>query len=445
MRRYWIVSLAAGCLACALAASMPATASAQVIKRGPTLTAVTQSGTTWTLTRDGKPFFITGACGSASKKFLLDAGANSFRTWDPPTPAELDDAQRLGLSVTAGIMLGTDGTFNYSDSAAVARQFQAATGVIRTLKDHPAVMIWGIGNETEGFTKPGDNPLLWKAIDNIAAAAKKLDPYHPTMTVIADVGGAKVKMIHQYCPNIDIVGINSYGKANQSIAARYRGAGGTKPFVVTEFGPPGVWEQHVSTGLPGKDGAATPYRPAEELTSTEKAPYYRDAWQRGIVPSKGFCLGGYAFIWGSKVEATATWFGLFLADGARLEGVDELAELWSGKTLANHCPKIQELSLVAIGGAPAAGRTFAPGAIVGAKVTASDPENDPLTYRWSLNADSEKDQTSFPNALKRVPDNGAIGIQLPQFPGNYRLYVYVYDSKGSAATASTPLQVVAKP
>ena len=70
--------------------------------------------------------------------------------------------------------------------------------------------MWGIGNEMEGY-KNGDNQAIWKAVNDIAAMAKQIDPNHPTMTVVAEIGGARVKCIHELCPAIDIVGINSYG------------------------------------------------------------------------------------------------------------------------------------------------------------------------------------------------------------------------------------------
>ena len=69
----------------------------------------------------------------------------------------------------------------------------------------------------------------------------EIDPNHPTMTVIAEIGGDKVPKIQQYCPDIDVIGINSYG-GGPSLAASYRAAGGKKPYVITEFGPPGTWE-----------------------------------------------------------------------------------------------------------------------------------------------------------------------------------------------------------
>ncbi len=164
-------------------------------------------------------------------------------------------------------------------------------------KDHPAVLLWGLGNEMEGYAK-GDNAAIWSTIQNLAAMTKKLDPNHPTMTVVAEIGGDRVKNIHRLCPDIDIVGINCYaGLAN--LPKRYKDAGGTKPYIVTEFGPPGMWET-----------PKTSWGVAPELTSTAKADVYRKNYDLGVTGAKGLCLGSYAFLWGSKQEATATWFGM---------------------------------------------------------------------------------------------------------------------------------------
>ena len=55
------------------------------------------------------------------------------------------------------------------------------------------------------------NFRVWETIEEIAKFIKKVDPKHPTMTVIAGLDPAKVFMIKKYCPSIDILGINVYG------------------------------------------------------------------------------------------------------------------------------------------------------------------------------------------------------------------------------------------
>src|SRR5436305_2617109 len=190
------------------------------------------------LLRDGQPYFIKGAGGDGSKELLRACGGNSVRTWGVDNlGAVLDAAQKSGLTVTAGIWLGhKEHGFDYNSADQVADQFEKACGAIRKYRSHPALLMWAIGNEME-ITAGADNAAVWSAVNNIAAAAHKLDPGHPTMTVVAEIGGNKVKNINRLCPEIDIIGINSYG-GGPTVAQRYRQAGGVKPYVLTEYGPP---------------------------------------------------------------------------------------------------------------------------------------------------------------------------------------------------------------
>jgi hypothetical protein len=57
---------------------------------------------------------------------------------------------------------------------------------------------------------------------------KELDPAHPTMTVTAEIGGARIESVHKKCPAIDIHGINSYGGA-LSLTDRLRDGGAPSP------------------------------------------------------------------------------------------------------------------------------------------------------------------------------------------------------------------------
>ena len=98
------------------------------------------------------------------------------------------------------------------------------------------------------------------------------------------------------------------------------------------------------------------------------------------------CLGSYAFTWGHKQEATATWFGLLLPDGDKLGPVDTLTRLWSGHAPAALCPTIS--SLTVDGDAQAA-----PGGTVRVSLAASDPQKDPLSVQWVLQADPETYKT----------------------------------------------------
>jgi hypothetical protein len=390
---------------------------------------VIRNGDRWKLLRDGKAYLIRGVGGDGPLEMLPELGCNSVRTWGTDgLQRKLDEAQRHGLSVCVGIWLGHERHgFDYENKAQVAEQREMVRKTILTFKDHPAVLLWGLGNEMEGYGD-GGSAAIWSAVNDLASLVKELDPKHPTMTVIAEIGGDRVKYIHE-CPDIDIVGINSYGGAS-SLPRRYREAGGTKPFILAEFGPPGPWEV-----------GRTTWQSAIEPTSTEKAQVYRRSYETVVNQSDGLCLGSYAFLWGNKQETTATWFGMLLPDGSRLAATDAMAEAWTGSPPKNRCPRIESL---------AADRTnkLKPGEVVEVRLATSDLENDPLTIKWVLRYDSgtvgvggdyQAEEFSFADA---VTSKGAEAtLTVPAGGGGYRLFAYVFDDKGGAAVANVPLYV----
>jgi hypothetical protein len=385
----------------------------------------------WLLLRGGEPYFIRGAGGDASLERLAAAGGNSVRTWGADDiDSLLDAAHALGLTVTVGIWLGHERHgFDYDDEAQVRQQLERARQTVLRYRDHPAVLLWGIGNEMEGFGA-GDDPAIWKAVNDVAAMVKKLDPLHPTMTVTADIGGGRMNGVHKHCPAIDIHGINSYGGA-LSVADRYRAGGGTKPYVLTEFGPPGVWE------IPKNDWGA-PVEP----TSTEKSALYRRSYESGVIGAPGLALGSYVFNWGFKMEATPTWYGMFLPDGAPLGPLDVMTELWSGSPPKNLAPSVEPL--VIEGEAQ-----VAPGDEVRIRAVVTDPEGAAIRVRWVLLRESSEYATGgdfrplppeVEGAVLEARTNGA-RVRMPKDPGAYRLFLYAYDATGRAATANLPLLV----
>ncbi len=390
-----------------------------------------QSAQGWQLLRGGEPYLIRGAGGKGSLKQLAAAGANSVRTWGADDiGALLDEAHALGLSVTVGIWLGHERHgFDYSDKTQVREQFERARQALLRYKDDPEVLLWGIGNEMEGY-EAGDSPAIWSAVNDVAAMVKQLDPAHPTMTVTAEIGGGRVASVEKLCPAVDIHGINAYGGA-PSLPERYREAGGTKPYVLTEFAQAGAWET----------GKTTWGAPVEQ-TSTEKSASYRRAYEGAVSGAPGLALGSYAFTWGFKMEATATWFGMFLEDGSRLGTVDAMTELWSGAPPANLAPTVTPL--VIDGDAE-----VDPGAELRVAADIADPEGRPIRVHWALRAESNEYATGgdfrpmLPDIEGAILKGGIDGarVRMPKEPGAYRLFLYAYDEAGNAATANVPLLV----
>ncbi len=387
---------------------------------------------------DGQPMRIKGAGGSGDLELLAKSGANAIRTWGvgDETQDLLDAAHANGLQVVLGVWLQHERHgFDYNDDAKVAAQFAHVREAVETYKDHPALLAWSLGNEMEGFGN-GDDAAIWSHVESVAALTKRLDPDHPTMTVMAEVGGSRVQNVHRLCPSIDVVGINSYA-GSLSLPQRYRAnvpeGFEPKPYVVTEFGPPGTWEV-------GRNA----FDAAEELTSTQKADIYANVYER-LEQDAELNLGSFAFTWGAKREATSTWFGLFLHDGSKLGGVDALAKVWGG-SVDNHCPTIEPLEV-------ASGSTSAEaGDQLHVKVSADDPDGDAVEIEWTLTGEQETYFTGGDTQpeLPEYPDALAVGgrsvtITLPDEPGVYRLYAVARDGRGAAAVANLPLFVEGGP
>ena len=396
----------------------------------PSVVKLVRQGGQWQLLHDGKPYFVKGGGGGGPKDVLAQCGGNSFRTWGigPSTQDELDQAEKLGLTVSLGCWLGhKEQGFRYDDPAAVKRQFDDVKRAVMRFKDHPALLVWSLGNEMENSD---GSPAMWNAIEDLAKMVHQLDPRHPTMTVIAELGKDKVQKIQELCPNIDIIGINAYG-GGPSLAARYRQAGGKRPFIITEFGPPGTWEIRMNA-----------FGAAPELTSTEKAAFYRETYAKSVLGAPDLCLGSYAFTWGYKIEATATWFGMFLPDGSRLAAVDALQELWSGKPPANPCPVMQSLAVQGK-------QQVARGEKVRASVVLGGPKAGPVKIQWALFGEQASYTVEGTGMEMPAPLAGAIEtnggpevvVTMPNSGGIYRLYCFLRDTHGGAAVGSLPIKV----
>ena len=90
-----------------------------------------------------------------------------------------------------------------------------------------------------------------------------------------------------------------------------------------------------------------------------------------------------------------------------------------------------------------------PGQTYAARIQASDPDHNPLTYSWEVMKESKErkvggDVESIP---EKVPGGIAdaqkseVSLEAPSEPGAYRLYAYAFDGKGHAAYANIPFYV----
>ena len=392
----------------------------------------------FTLLRDGQPFVIRGAGGTSHLKDLVKYGGNSIRTWgtgslDAKIDGKplLDYCQELGIAVTVGIWIEHERHgFKYGDEAQLNKQRDTVRAAVRKFKDHPAILMWGLGNEMEGPESDGKDARIWKELNVLAGIVKEEDSAHPVMTVIAGAASSKVKGILEHYPNIDILGVNSYGGASGAVSA-CKQAGWKKPFVLTEFGPQGHWEvPKTAWGVP-----------IEPSSRNKAASYY--ATMALLAENKDICLGSYVFLWGQKQEVTSTWYGMFLASGEKLPTVDAACYAWSGKWPSNRSPKITRFD------SPFKEAPVPPDTSLDASVEATDAEGDTLKYEWSVReestdrksgGDAEAEPSSVQGSIVHQ-DGTKVTVKMPGKPGSYRLFVVVRDGMGGASADNIPVRV----
>lgn len=393
------------------------------------------------LIRNGQPYFVKGGGGDRQVATLAAAGGNSMRTWgtDANTIRFLDEAHAHGITVLMGLWVAHEAHgFDYNNTTAVQAQLEGFRTWVRMYKDHPAVLAWGVGNEVElGLTTY--NPKVWNAINDIALMIKQEDGNHPTLTVTAGIDVAKAQLIMSRAPALDMLGVNAYGGIN-GVYQTLQTAGWAKPYMITEWGPNGQWES-----------PTTAWGAPIEATSTEKAALYKSRYETAIAARAGACVGSYVFLWSDKFEQTSTWYGLFLPNSSdRTQAVEEMQYSWSGTYPANRAPRI---TLATVEGKVASQSpviTKDNGNVV--SVTATDPDGDPLTFEFLIQPDIQIGLVNDPPAtipylpgLIESASGSTASFRAPADQRNYRVFVFIRDGKGNAATVNIPFRVALNP
>lgn len=398
----------------------------------------TASGT-FELRVDGKPFVARGVGGHRNLDILREAGGNTLRTWGIDDLERkingkpfLDYALENGFRVLAGIWIQHERHgFDYRDPKQVEEQRRTVREAVRKYRDHPAILMWGVGNEVEAFRGDDDDTHIWKELNALAAIVKETDPNRPVMTALAGVTAEKVAKAMRYCPDIDVLGVNAYAAAIRT-GEILNEAGWDRPFMLTEFGPRGHWE------VPETDWGA-PIEP----TGDAKARYYLETYRTVMEDAGDRCLGTFAFLWGHKQEVTHTWYGMFLPTGEKLPSVDTMSLAWSGKYPEFRCPSLEAVDF------DGAGKVVKPGTTWTLTATASDPAGLSLNYSWevfseqtapSVGGDREIPPERHPDAVIEITGNQAI-VRAPQSPGAYRIFLTVRNTENSATTANFPFKV----
>lgn len=388
---------------------------------------------------NNEEFYIDGAgLEFGNVTALAKHNANSFRTWrtengEKSAKEVLDEAYENGLMVTMGIEVARERHgFDYNDTEAVTKQLNDIKRQVIHLKDHPALLIWGIGNELNlHYT----NPKVWDAVNEISKMIHELDPNHLTTTSLAGIAQKEVTLIKERCTDLDILAVQMYGDL-PDLPNLVKEFGWEGPYMVTEWGATGHWE------VPTTNWGA----PIEE-NSTLKASNYLKRFKGGIEADSLQCIGSYVFLWGNKQERTPTWYGIFLEDGKETESVDVMHYIWNDEWPENRTPLIKSYTLN--GKVAEDNIILKPNQSYKAMIDIEDHEGDSITYIWEVLPESTDlkdggDHEERPETLHiefvDEGSRGAISFKAPK-NGAYRLFVYANDGLDHSATANIPFMV----
>lgn len=380
---------------------------------------------------DGQPFAVRGVAGDGPLALLPGLGATAVRSYGEDPGPLLDEAGKLGLKVIAGLWVGQPRQgADYTDAAFRARQLAELEAVVTKYRDHPALLMWGIGNEVE--VDLDDDSAVWPVIEEVAAMVARVDARHPPLAVLAETGTDKVEKLRKAAPSIRVLGLNSYGDALYSVVERARKQGWDGPIIITELGALGQWQ-----------AAHAPWGAPFEPSSTQKAIQLR----RYLAALEEQGAGTILFLWGQKQEVTPSWHSLLLPDGVWLEAAEAMAQAWGGQPPGgNQAPRIASLRVAGEPSAPfARWSADEEGAFT---LDAIEPDGDLMEVRWfvmaesddrSIGGDAEQVPALFPDSVRQ---SGPTGARLSGLkPGHYRIFVELRDGKGAGATANMPFEV----
>jgi hypothetical protein len=400
-------------------------------------TKVVKTDNGFELMRNGKPYYVKGVGGQVNFDEMVKVGANSFRTWGvDDAQSILDEAQKKGLTVMLGFWLQHERHgFDYGNTAKVKNQLEHFKTIVDKYKNHPALLMWGIGNELDlDYT----NPLCWNAVQDIAKYIHQVDPNHPTSTVTAGLDSLEVDHINKRCPDIDIYCVNTYGDIG-NVPAGIKKFGWKGPYMITEWGPNGHWES-----------PRTSWGVSIEQSSTEKRKVYFDRYKNYIATDKNYCLGSYAFLWGAKQEYTETWYGLFSKDNIATEPIDALQEVFTEKNIEAPAPTI--INYMINGKVATDNITLKAQEKTDAIIELKLANTSKAIYKWRIIAEStdkksggdvEQEATEISGLIRANGAPNKIVFRAPKDAGQYRLFVSALHNN-KLAYSNIPFKVVAR-
>lgn len=393
---------------------------------------VHREGAGWKIARNGQPFYVQGMTfgtkidpATIDAKFadLKDFGVNAIRTWGvgADTKLLLDTAHKHGITVMVGLWLrhgraGAEGddSFNWiNDEKGKQDQWSGVISDVMRYKDHPAVMMWCVGNEVIlNIATEEEKNAYAEFLGKLTSEIKRIDPGR----LIASAGAWTLECPYwqAHCPDIDIYGINTYGPGAQALPEEFARLKLDKPYILTEFGPRGEWDAPKDrNGL------------AREPQDDEKYQNILDGWREWIKP-KAQCLGVFMFNYNNEEKANhaAIWLSAKIEDRFR-PGALAVREAFTGKKPDNTAPVVTNFSLPRDMGKA--------GEWIPVKLAVSDAENDKLNVTFRYNQRLEGQSRHKRDAVIPLEARGSLEagfeVKPPNEKGLIKIYAFIDDGK----------------
>lgn len=389
-----------------------------------------KSGDEYQLFFQGEPFYIKGVTSFGEFDNLSEYGGNCVRLWDTDTAmASLDKAHEHNLAVMLVLnMLSERQGMDYSNREWVLAQRARLSKDVMKYKDHPALLMWSLGNELDLDYK---NLEVWRELDTLSKMVQRLDDKHLITTSIMPKRST-LDYLEEHCPGIPIVGINSFGFAPDVENLMGGPRGWHKPYFLSEWGPKGYWEVY-----------QTDWEASYEANSTEKSAFMSTVYQNHIEPNKTNCVGSFVFFWGHKQERTHTWFSFFDENGNPSELAHTLRHFWTGE--GNGAPRFDIGNFALNGIAEDKSIYLQPGEKAEITIDVAHRDGMENSSMWEIRAEGsyrginggdQEPDTSPLEGLITNQSNTSLQFNAPSQEGAYRVFYTVKDSTGTFGTAN---------
>jgi Beta-galactosidase/beta-glucuronidase len=390
--------------------------------------------------KNGKPFLIKGGSGFTHLRELAACGGNTIRTWDTThLQSILDEAHHYGLAAIVGLDLPVSTLLDefYCNKQKTDSVYSAYQSIVRRFKNHPALLVWCLGNEIDFPYRPRF-AAFYKTFNRLVAMIHEEDPDHPVTTTLTNFQKRNIVNIKLKVRGLDFISINTFNplktleKDLQHFKWFWDG-----PYLITEWSPEGGWETQVVKWL----------APIEN-TSTKKAELFRDFYQNYLPHKDPRFLGSLAFYWGWKEEYTHSWFSIFNEDGTPTEIVETLRDCWRDTVTHHQAVQLQYMLLDGKGAAD--NILLSPGSTHQASLLLAPGEHsDSLCFHWEIIREDwwghKKSHWTKPPAEQGLLIDSTtlqVAFRSPLKEGPYRIFVTAFNAKGFCATANTPFYVV---